>query len=215
MTPHPSLTIRPLALLAAGLVLATAACGGSSDPGGPTPEPTVTVTETAPASSPADVPATSSPRVASPTASPTGAGAGGEGTCTADDLSVRYADDPGGAGAGSINGTFTFTNRSSQPCTLRGFPGVSYVAGSKGDQVGQAATRTDDEVVTKTLEAGGSGKASLRRSQPGNYGDACEETDVRGFRVYAPGDTGAVFVSFPTTGCKSAGAPLLQVGPVR
>lgn len=215
MTPHPSPAVRPLALLAAALVLATAACGTSSDPGDPTPEPTVTVTETAPASSPAGVPASSSPRVASATASPTGGGPGGEGACTYDDLSVRYADDAGGAGAGNVNGTFTFTNRSSQPCTLRGFPGVSYVAGTKGEQVGQAATRTDDAVATKTLKAGGSVKASLRRSQPRNYGDACDEADVTGFRVYAPGDTGAVFVKFETTGCRSASAPLLQVGPVR
>ena len=220
MTPPASPATRPLALLAAGLVLATAACGTSSDQGGASPAPTVTVTETAsaPPSSPTGVPATSSPRASSATLSPgpgTGGGSGGSGTCTYDDLSVRYADDPGGAGAGNVNGTFTFTNRSSEPCSLRGFPGVSYVARAGGGQVGQAATRTDDEVVTKTLKAGGSVKASLRRSQPRNYGDACDETDVKGFKVYAPGETGAFFVTFETTGCKSADAPLLQVGPVR
>jgi len=215
MTPHPSPAVRPLALLAAGLVLATTACGTASDQDGASPAPTVTVTASAPASSPAGVPSTSSPRASAATSTPGTGGSSGSGTCTAEDLSVRYADDAGGAGAGNVNGTFAFTNRSSQPCTLRGFPGVSYVTGSKGEQVGQAATRTDDAVATKTLKAGGSVKASLRRSQPRNYGDACDETDVSGFRVYAPGDTGAVFVTFETTGCRSANAPLLQVGPVR
>lgn len=214
MSHRSSPAARPLALVAAGLVLATAACGGSSDQGGSSSAPTVTVTAapSASASRPPGVPATSSPRVSAGTLTPR---PGGSGSCTSDDLRVRYADDAGGAGAGNVNGTFTFTNRSSEPCTLRGFPGVSYVVGAGGGQVGPAATRTDDEVTTRTLKPGGSARASLRRSQPRGYGDACDETDVKGFDVYAPGDTVAVFVGFETTGCRSAEAPLLQVGPVR
>lgn len=213
MTPPPS-AVRPLAMLATALVLAAAGCGTATDQGGATAAPPVTVTATqAPtptASSPAAPPATSSPRATSGTGGP------GDETCTASALRVTYADDEGGAGAGSVNGTFTFTNESSRPCTLRGFPGVSFVGGRDRTQVGEAATRTDGPVTTTTLKGGGGrAEAALRRSQPRNYGGSCDEAEVGGFRVYPPGSTDALFVAFPTTGCRSSSAPLLQVGPVR
>ena len=212
--PLPS-AVASLALAAGAVLLTAAACGTSSNQGGATAAPTVTVTATeaasTAASSPEAPPATSSPRVTSPSG-----GGGGDETCTASALRVAYADDKGGAGAGSVNGTFTFTNTSSQPCTLRGFPGVSFVGGGNGTQVGEAATRTDDTVATKTLKGGGgSVKAALRRSQPGSYGDSCDQTKVDGFRVYPPASKEAVFVAFPTTGCRSSSAPLLQIAPVR
>ena len=200
------------AVLAGAVALGTAACGSGSEQSPTTPAPTVTVTETAaptsassPPASTSPLPATSSPRVTQ----------GADGTCTDASLRVRYADDPGGAGAGSVTGTFTFTNTGDASCTLSGFPGVSYVTGSDGEQVGPPAGRTGDASSTRTLKPGGSARASLRRSQPGSYGSDCRETDVRGFRVYPPGSRGAVFVAFPTTGCRSTTAPLLQVGPVR
>lgn len=130
------------------------------------------------------------------------------------DLRLRYADDEGGAGAGSVAGTLTFTNTGTAACTLTGFPGVSYVGGGNGKQVGQAATRTGDAVRTRTLAPGRSVTAAARRTQPGNYGAECQETEVDGFRVYPPESTESAFVAFKTTGCKSTSAPLLQVGPV-
>lgn len=214
MTVPSSPVVLPLALVAGALVLTLAACGGGSEQA-PAPtaggEPTAAVT---PAATPTTSATPASPSPAGSATTPS-TGPTTDGACTYSALRVRYADDPGGGGAGSVNGTLTLTNTSTTSCTLRGFPGVSYVAGTKGDQVGQAATRTDGKVTTKTLKAGGSAKAALRRTQPGNYGGSCQETDVAGFRVYPPGSTGAVFVKFPTTGCLSAEAPLLQVGPVR
>lgn len=213
MSTHSTPAVLPLALAAGAMVLTAAACGGGDGQGGSTTAPTATVTATETATTTASASSTPSP-AASGTASPSGDPTAG-GTCSASSLRVRYADDRGGAGAGSVAGTFTFTNTGSASCALRGFPGVSYVTGSKGTQVGQPASRTDDDVSTKTLKAGGSATAALRRSQPRNYGGSCQETDVSGFRVYPPGSTAAVFVTFPTTGCKSTAAPLLQVGPVR
>lgn len=212
MTVPSSPVVLPLALVAGALVLTVAACGGGSQQA-PAPttgsEPTVPVTAASTPTTPA------SPSAAASSAVTPSTGPAAAGTCTDSDLHVRYADDVGGGGAGSVGGTLTFTNTSTTSCTLRGFPGVSYVTGTKGNQVGQAATRTDGRVVTRTLAAGGSAKAALRRTQPRNYGDSCGETDVAGFRVYPPGSTGAVFVKFAATGCRSTSAPLLQVGPVR
>jgi len=66
-----------------------------------------------------------------------------------------------------------------------------------------------------SMDQGKSVKAALRRTQPGMYGDDCQQTKVDGFRVYPPESTGSAFVAFKTTGCKSTSVPLLQVGPVR
>lgn len=211
MTGPSSHAVVPLALVAGTMVLTAAACGGSTGQT-PTPspaEPTATVTATATATE---------TTTAGPTASPTSttsAGGGSSTTCATGDLRIRYADDQGGAGAGSVMGTFTFTNTGTASCTLRGFPGVSYVGGGNGTQVGEPATRTGDAVSTRTVAAGKSVTAALRRSQPENYGSQCQQAPVDGFRVYPPGSTTAAFVTFKTTGCKSTDAPLLQVAPVR
>src|SRR3954452_13941168 len=208
MTASSSHAVLPLALVAGTMVLTAAACGGTpgqgsspSGDGGATA--TVTATATATVTSSAEGTPTSS------------TSAGGEGACGVDQLKISYADDKGGGGAGSVTGTFTFTNTGTASCTLRGFPGVSYVGGGDGTQVGQAATRTDDDPTTKTLATGKSATAALRRTQPGNYGSSCQQTPVDGFRVYPPGSTESAFVAFPTTGCTSTSAPLLQVAPVR
>jgi Protein of unknown function (DUF4232) len=201
MSAYSSHAVGPLAVVAGSMVLAVAACGGAQTPSaGPTA--TVTATETATAT------VTATPSAASP------ASAGAGGACAVSGLRIHYADDQGGAGAGSVMGTLTFTNTGSAPCTLRGFPGVSYVAGTAGTQVGQPATRTDDAVKTRTLAPGKSATAALRRSQAGNYGDQCSATKVDGLRVYPPDSTESTVVAFKATGCKSTSAPLLQVGPV-
>jgi hypothetical protein len=206
----------PLALVAGTVVLTVAACGGNGGSGtGPTAtSPAPSTTAAAPSTSTSTgptTPAASSPATSS--ASPVGGGSGTR--CAVGALRIRYADDEGGGGAGSVTGTFTFTNTGSTACTLAGFPGVSYVGGGNGTQVGQPATRTGDAVRTRTLEPGRSVKAALRRTQPRNYGDACQEAKVDGFRVYPPDSTESAFVAFKTTGFRSTDAPLLQIAPVR
>ena len=199
------LTYAVRALVAGAIVLTATACsaGPAQIPGPAATSPTTGTTST-PSSSPSSSPSSTASSSPSSTAG-----------CATSDLRVRYADDKGSAGAGSVMGTFTFTNTGSAGCTLRGFPGVSYVGGGNGTQVGQAATRTDDAAQVRTLAAGKSVTAALRRTQPGGYGDSCQQTGVDGFRVFPPGSTASTFVAFRTTGCRSAEAPLLQVGPVR
>ena len=217
MTLHSSHAVLPLALVAGGMVLTVAACGGTTSPTGPAPATTPAASSSVAAPPATPSVATSSPSAAaSPTSSPsstpgTGSGSGG---CGVGSLKITYRNDTGGGGAGSVSGSLTFTNTGSAACTLAGFPGVSFVGGGKGTQVGQAATRTDGAVKTRTLAPGKSVRAALRRTQPGNYGDDCRQTKVDGFRVFPPGSTESAFVAFPTTGCKNPDVPLLQVGPV-
>ena len=201
VTSHSTRAVLPLALVAGTVVLAVSGCGGSAATA-PTPTngdaPTVTATPSAatPVATGSDTPSSAA-----------------DGACRVADLRIRYADAEGGGGAGSVTGALTFTSTGSTVCTLAGFPGVSYVGG--GDtQVGQAATRTGDPVRTRTLAPGTSVEAVVRRTQPRNYGEQCEEAPVDGFRVYPPGSTESAFVAFRTTGCRSADAPLLRVGPV-
>ena len=214
MTVLSSPVALPLALVAGTMVLAVAACGGPSDvASSPTPAPTTTAATTAPAGGNGATPSTtSSGASASASSTPTTAG---DGACGVGSLRIRYADDEGGAGAGSVTGTFTFTNTGTTACTLAGFPGVSYVGGGNGTQVGEPATRTSDAVRSRRLEPDTSVKAALRRTQPRNYGEECQQAPVDGFRVYPPGSTEAALVTFPTQGCRSTSVPLLQVGPVR
>jgi hypothetical protein len=216
ITLHSPHTVLPLALVAGGLVLTVAACGGNAgQPPSATGSAGASTSAVAPAS--ASSPTTSAP--ASPATSATSAApsasSGPAGTrCAIGSLKITYANDQGGGGAGSVQGALSFRNTGSTACTLAGFPGVSFVSGAKGTQVGQAATRTDGAVKTRTLAPGKSVKAALRRTQPGNYGEDCGQTRVDGFRVYPPDATESAFVAFRTTGCRSADVPLLQVGPV-
>ena len=210
MTAYSTHAVLPLALVAGALVLTVAACGADAA-SSPSPssagQPTVTVTATASA------PGSATPTISSTPDGGSSASAGGA-RCAVAGLKITYKNDTGGGGAGSVSGALTFTNTGSSACTLRGFPGVSFVRGAAGTQVGQPATRTDGAVKTKTIAPGASVKAALRRSQPGNYGDDCQQTKVDGFRVYPPDSTEAAFVAFTTTGCKNTDVPLLQVGPV-
>lgn len=207
MTSLSSHAVLPLALVAGGMVLTVAACGGDATPTPAATAPTAVSSSAATPSTPSDSPA-ATPSAGGASTSTTGT------TCAVGSLKITYANDTGGGGAGSVSGALTFTNTGSTACTLTGFPGVSFVRGSTGTQVGQAATRTDGAAKTKKLAPGRSAKAALRRTQPGNYGDDCGQTKVDGFRVYPPDSTEAAFVAFKTTGCTSTSVPLLQVGPV-
>jgi hypothetical protein len=105
-----------------------------------------------------------------------------------------------------VYASLRFTNKGSRPCVIRGFPGVSYVAGGLGAQVGPAAERTGTEGAAVTLAPGAVASAPLGMVQVRNYDESvCRPTPTRGLRVYPPGDTSSVFVPFGGTGC--AGTP--------
>jgi hypothetical protein len=80
---------------------------------------------------------------------------------------------------------------------MSGFPGVSYVAGDDGHQIGAAATRSGSAGARVTLSPGATASAVVQEANTGNFdaGD-CQPVTVRGFRVYAPGDTAATYLPF-------------------
>jgi Protein of unknown function (DUF4232) len=166
-----------------------------------TPAP-ATVTVTAPAPAATAEPGTPAGGSGSDTGS--GAGAGAVPRCTTAELRATLGD--GDAGAGSTYRPLLFTNTGGRTCELRGFPGVSYVTGDGGEQVGPAAAESGQRGDQVVLRPGGQAAAVVQFVQVANFDAAvCRPTPVRGLRVYPPGDTAALFVPAEGTGC--AGTP--------
>lgn len=135
--------------------------------------------------------------------------------CKAADLRLTLGH--GDAGAGSVYRPLVFTNKSSRTCLIQGFPGVSYVTGDNGTQVGDAATRVPPKGPVIHLAPGQSVSADVQFAQAGNFDQAaCKPTPVRGLRVYPPHDTASMFVPMSTTGCAGhVPDPQLQVQTVK
>lgn len=177
-------------LLAAGVL--AAGCAASS---------------TSPAASPsgtssADTSATNAVSPTSTSAAGSDSVASGTSACTSGDLQVSLG---GGVGAGmSQNHTgLQLRNIGSSACTLYGYPGVSWVAGADGHQVGAAAVRQADPSgsaeKTVTLAPGGVASAPLDIVDASVFSPSqCKPVPVRGLRVYPPGEKAALFVSLPT-----------------
>jgi hypothetical protein len=104
--------------------------------------------------------------------------------------------------AGSVFAPLVLTNVGSRTCELRGFPGVSYVAGDDGHQVGPAAAMSGSRGAEVVLKPGAAATAPLQLVNVANFdAAACSPTPVRGLRVYPPGDTTSLYVERPGTGC--------------
>lgn len=197
---------------AAAAALMLTACGPSqpqsqttSSPGGQgSPSASASASTPAPTS---PAPATSTP--ASPAPGTTAAGA--PGLCKAAGLTAA-TDASGGGAAGSVYMKLNLTNSGTEPCILRGFPGVSLVADAAGAPIGAPATRDESAgVVDVLLAPGQTGTAVLRYTQARNY-QGCSPVDAAGYRIYPPEDTDSLFIPQPTTACSNADIALLSVG---
>jgi hypothetical protein len=72
--------------------------------------------------------------------------------CNSATLSVTLG--PSEGAAGTVYAPLRFSNRAGRSCVIQGFPGVSYVTGDRGDQVGQAAQRDGAPGRPVTLSPG-------------------------------------------------------------
>jgi hypothetical protein len=139
--------------------------------------------------------------------------------CQAASLRVAINATQAGAAAGSTYFPVNFTNTSSSACGMYGYPGVSAVSAgdSAGHQIGAAAQRnaTFGKKPVR-LAAGGVAHAWLQVAEVGNYpASTCEPMTAHWLRVFAPGQTVALYVKHSFDVCSSATAPLLSVMPVR
>jgi hypothetical protein len=197
-------------LLTTGIVaaIALAGCAGSTTATGGTGSPTSTGGATSGGST--FVP------VSSATAGNTGGGAtgsngGGEGgggrplaggtpECRSTNLKLSLG--PSDGAAGHIFQALRFTNVSAQNCVIVGFPGVSYVTGTNGMQVGPAADRDGAIGSQIVLKPGQIASTIVTFTDVGNFDPAvCKPTPTLGLRVYPPDSTASEFIARNGTGC--------------
>ncbi len=198
-----------MAVAAAGLLAACASpsTGPASAPGG-----TATSSKTPDA-------VMSSASAGTPGTGAASSGTAGLAACGSAALRVTVNASQAGGAAGSTYYPVDFTNTSSSPCGMYGYPGVSFVTadGAAGRQIGAAAQRNPSFGKRAVrLAAGGAAHAWLQVTQAGNYPPStCQPVTAHWLRVFAPGETVALYVNRSFAACSSPKAPLLTVLPVR
>lgn len=120
--------------------------------------------------------------------------------------------DSGGASAGRVNLVVRVTNSGTTACALRGYPGVSLVTGTEGQQLGAPAQRVAGPEGLITLAPGKSATSTLSLAQASNV-PSCGVTPAAGFRIYLPDDTAAQFAPLVEQGCSSTSVVILEVSP--
>lgn len=186
-----------------GLLAVLTACGSRS----PVSDAGSASSVAPPTSTPTDSPGSTAGSTADSSGSPSAESTtskSASGDCKSAELSLAVQ---GGEGAaGTVYRKLVFTNTSKRTCTMQGFPGVSYVAGADGHQVGPAAYRDGAKGAAVTVAPGGSAVAPVGFVNVRNYDAAvCKPTPVRGLRVYPPQETASMFVAMDGLGC--AGTP--------
>jgi Protein of unknown function (DUF4232) len=181
--------MRPSAIGAtAGMLCATAlvaACGTATSSGGGS-----SAASTSPAQN---------------TTAPTASASASVSACATSALKVALDATKGNGAAGSIYYPLDFTNVSAGTCTLFGYPGVSFVTGRGGTQLGRAARRNPVAPATiVSLAPGAVAHATLQVSEAGNY-DAtqCQPVTAHWLKVFPPDQTGAAYARFTTQACSA------------
>src|SRR4051812_43836575 len=178
-------TLITTAVTACAGVALLAACGTQPQTAASAPQSGTAASTTTTARSAAPPPPSgSTPPSAGSTGSPSGAQVSST-ACTTAELAVSPGPGQGQSGMQKSDATFTLTNKGGRTCTLEGYPGVSFVTGDNGTQVGAPARRTDAPPKLVTLEPGAGAPTLLLITSPDAYDQAeCKPTDVRGLRIY-------------------------------
>lgn len=136
--------------------------------------------------------------------------------CKANTLALSF----GGSDAGMSQQyhVLRFTNTGKRTCAIVGWPGVSYVTGDNGQQLGAPAVRAGKKGAQVNLAPGAVASTVIHSVDTGVYdGGACRPTPVRGYRIYAPDDTASMFIALPagTQGCANPADTGLGVVTIR
>lgn len=114
--------------------------------------------------------------------------------------------------AGSTIIPLDFTNTSHKPCTMYGYPGVSFIDSSE-KQIGLPAVRGGAEEGVVTLAPGGTANALLSVPDPGNFAPAsdCNAQKSATVRAYPPDETHFIETPLAIPVCTTtAGASSVQ-----
>ena len=196
-------------LAAAGLMAGCASSGSGSSASSSAPSTSASGSAAASSAAPASSPASTAPTSKSSTAT-------GLAACATANLSVSLVSNMGGGAAGSTYVPIQFTNTAGTACSMYGFPGVSFVTGQGGSQIGAPAQRSPSAKVTVTLAAHATAHAWLQIAEAGNYpASSCHMTNANWLKIYPPGNTGAAYVSHSFQTCSSAKVVTMTIDPVR
>ena len=207
-------TVTGLAALvtACGTVKPTAATGTSASSA-------TSGTTASPARTASSAPASTGPATPSPSSSHGGSATGPGAAGSASGCSSRYLRADVGATQGTAGSVYTvlvFTNLNNASCTLYGYPGVSFGAGTPVTQVGLAAAEnsgTPRELVT--LKPGGVASAQLQIVDAGNFSPSqCHRVTATWLQVYPPNQTAPLYVHYKSDTCAKR-VQILTVGAVR
>ena len=145
------------------------------------------------------------------------AGSSGPQPCATSALKATIG--PAEGAAGSSYYPIDFTSNASTSCTLFGYPGVSFVTGQGGGQIGAAAVR--DSVTAPalvTVAPGAIAHATLQVVNASNYpASRCTITKAHWLRVYPPDQFTALYISFsaPTCAGSATATPILSIQAVK
>jgi hypothetical protein len=194
-------------LAATGLLtLATAACTPAPESPATTPPTSVDAPTATPPTAPTVTATTAPPPTtpAPPTTTP------GPTRCTAAGLNLSVKEL--GVNLGNRHALMIFTNTGVRPCTLQGYPGVSFLT-AEGTSIEPEPQRFDGATASVTLEPGGAAHAYLHESVAENFPEEmCTPTRAATLRVYPPDETTALAVPYPKMKCAQRSTTF--IGPV-
>jgi hypothetical protein len=131
-----------------------------------------------------------------------GSGSSGVATCSARYLNGSVSGEQGTAG--SIYVDIVFKNLNNKPCTMYGYPGVSFGAGTPVQQVGRPAARNSQVTPSPvTLQPGGHAYAVLQIGDAANWPQTtCRPAPTTYLQVYPPNTGNLLYIAFDSTACK-------------
>jgi hypothetical protein len=118
----------------------------------------------------------------------------------------RYLGASVGIGQGTVGKSYVvlvFKNLNNTPCTLYGYPGVSFGGGTPVTQIGKAATEnpaTPRQLVT--LAPGGYANALLQIVHAANYpAPVCGPVTAHWLQIFPPNQTVPIYLAFNYPAC--------------
>jgi len=199
MTPSAQVARRTgIATILLGTALLAAACASSNN-GGSTAASSPSTSSAA--ATPAQAATSSAPAAGGSSATPSTGTTG----CATSNLKAAVVTGQGGAAAGSTYYPVNLTNTGSSSCSLFGYPGVSWVSGPSGSQIGQPATR--NPVITPStvvLAPGQTAHVTIQVVDAGNYDKStCQPVTAHWLKIFPPGQFTALYVKFSAQTCSA------------
>jgi hypothetical protein len=217
-------TVARGALLTTGVVtaLVLAGCGGNTTAtGGTAPSIAAGASGSSLGTGSTFIPVTSTtePPLSPAVTAPAGGGGGTTTTKTAECKTgnLKLSLGPSDGAAGHVFQALRFTNVSKVSCVIVGFPGVSYVTGDSGTQVGAPAARDGAKGAQITLKPGQVASAVISMTDIGVFDTAtCKPTTTRGLRIYPPDSTASMYIAQTGRGCAgNPPSPQLRVQTIK